>query len=109
MDGLANDHGVLWSEAAQQAIQQQQHVDLYNVRSGQGWVVQRFASGDSAAEDSLRGGDYVRLFHREVQPTCPRQSTICLQLGQARRWSPAGALAERRHLTILAESSMERI
>ena len=41
-------------------------VDLLTRSSGQGWVVHRFASALSAeTEDALRGGDYVRLCHRE--------------------------------------------
>ena len=48
-----------------------QVVDLYNLKSGQGWVVQRFApfieGDDDAASRTLRGGDSVRLFHREAE------------------------------------------
>ena len=44
-----------------------QEVDLHTRSSrGEGWVVHRFASARSSEmEDALRGGDYVRLFHRE--------------------------------------------
>ena len=45
-----------------------QEVDLHTRSSrGEGWVVHRFASARSSdeTEDALRGGDYVRLFHRE--------------------------------------------
>ena len=44
----------------------EREVDLLTRSSGQGWVVHRFASALSAeTQDALRGGDYVRLCHRE--------------------------------------------
>ena len=65
MDGVSNTLLSAGQQQQQQQPQQQQSVDMHNLRSGQGWVVQRFASSDTAAENALRGGAYVRLFHRE--------------------------------------------
>ena len=44
-----------------------QRVDLTNQKTAQGWVVQRFAPHDADGAGALRGGDYVRLFHREAE------------------------------------------
>ncbi|KAL1519082.1 hypothetical protein AB1Y20_003349 [Prymnesium parvum] len=58
---VLEDESVLLERESKHA----QRVEMFNLRAGQGWVVQVFSTTDDS--NILRAGECVRLFHREFE------------------------------------------